>query len=188
MTDYTYAQAETDHVASIAQDHDGALSSAPTVSENAAPSRSGTKDFADSLLTRAHNVMSELQDVLQQETEALKISDLRAALILQDKKIELTQRYEQIVQQAQNHQALMKASQSPMKAEIAALEASFKSTAEENKSALTTGKKSLERLVEKMLETVRKVVGQNQHSAYNASGSMSGNTTRSMPINVDQTF
>lgn len=145
------------------------------------------EQYADDLLTRAQSVMVELKAVLEQETSALRAVDLLGALSLQDKKIQLMQSYEQIVQQAKNHEHVLKAAATPRKAEIKTMEKDFRASTERNLSALKHGKKSLERLVDRMLNTIRDSIKEHEHVAYTASGKVDAGK-RSMSINIDQTL
>lgn len=145
------------------------------------------EQYADDLLTRAQDVMTELKSVLEQETDALRAVDLVGALSLQDKKIQLMQRYEQIVQQAKNHEHVLKTATTPRKDEIRKLEKDFRVSTERNLSALKHGKKSLERLVDRMLNTIRDCIKEQEHVAYTASGTVDGRKG-SMSINIDQTL
>lgn len=165
-------------------DHDDDIE---TSSETHAPLSSAQNQIADELFRSARNLITELQEVLQQETQALKDANIREALTLQDKKIKLVQRYQELAERAKQQQAVLKASQSPIKEEIRTLEKDFKTCTKDNLNALSNGKSSLERLVNRMLESIRKTVKQDKF-AYNASGGLDNRQQQSLSINLDKTL
>ncbi len=184
MTLYTPAQTQ-EHSSIESGLHAETSHASSAVSANV-PTLSG--DYTEDLFTRAQIIMNDLKSVMEQETAALRTANLHGALEMQDRKIQLMQRYEQLVEQAKNHEQALKASTSPRKAELKAMEKDFKATAAQNKVALKNGKKSLERLVDRMLTTIRQCVQQQDRLAYTASGAIDNNTKRTMSINLDQTL
>lgn len=136
---------------------------------------------------KAKALLLELKDILNAETEALKMSDIKSAIEYQDKKIRLVQQYEDLMTQAKNAQDKLKSAKSPLKEEVLSLQGELNKAAENNKRALGNSKKAVERLTNRMMDTIRHCVQKQENTGYGANGAMS-NQGRNLSINIDETL
>lgn len=152
-----------------------------------APETHNENTVESRIFTKAKALLLELKDILETETTALKASNIRKAIECQDKKIRLVQQYENLMQQAKAAQEQLKLANTPLKDEVLSLQKDLNAAADDNKRALGNSKKAIERLTNRMMETIRSCVQKQENMAYSASGTMD-NTGRSLSINIDETL
>lgn len=136
---------------------------------------------------RAKGLLTDIKAILDKETAALKACDLKAAVECQDVKIRLVQEYEQLLQEARAHSQDLKASEHPLKSEVKSLHTEMNASVEGNHRALRNSKRAVERITDRMMETIRKCVQGQENMSYSAAGTVSNNG-RGLSINVDETL
>jgi len=148
---------------------------------------SKVEDMDERIFSRAQSLLIDIKAVLEEETQALKASDLPTAYKCQESKMRMMQEYEFFLSQAQAHTTILKASAHPLKKEVMALQGQLHKIADKNHRALEKSKKATERLTNRIMKTVRRCVQNQENMAYGASGTFNGNG-RGLSMNIDKSF
>jgi hypothetical protein len=139
------------------------------------------------ILKRAKTLIIELKDILEQETNALKASDLKTAIDCQDQKIKLIKEYEQLIADARKNEVLLRNSKNEQKEDIRRMQGQLTTAIDQNRRALNNSKKAVERLTTRIMDTVRKCVKSEENVAYSASGTVAS-PSRGLSMKIDETL
>lgn len=148
----------------------------------------GMKGIDQVIFEKAKEILSALKQILEKETTALKSSDIHAAVSCQHEKILLVRQYEALVKEARNNAAILKQSTSGAKEGLIALQNEMQESAGANKRALGNSKKSVERLVNRMMEVIRKSVQSDTQVSYGSTGRVDDGGGRRVAMNIDETL
>ncbi len=117
--------------------------------------------------------VTALRDVLTKETDALKHTNTKAFLELQEEKVEVARRYETLVNNLMARPAEeIKTADQKLKDQLLRLQADFGQIAKTNRESIDRMKNATERLGEHIIRSARKAADTERQFAYGASGKM----------------
>jgi hypothetical protein len=120
--------------------------------------------------------VTALRDILTQETDALKHSNSRLFLELQDVKVDAARRYETLVTNLMGRGAEIKKADPNLKKQLERLQQDFGLVAEENLRWIKRMESATKMLGETIMRAARKTAEAQTQFAYGASGKMQKGT------------
>lgn len=131
------------------------------------------------------DVIDSLRDVYLKENEALKSSDTKGFLSLQDEKIDKARQYQNGSQQLLERKDDLQHIDLALKEQLVAKQEEFSGIMAENLKALDRTKKSIQRLNDRVVKSAREAARTN-NANYGSSGNLHQNE-RSVSMGVSET-
>lgn len=126
-----------------------------------------------------------LIQIYEQETEALKASDTKTFLSLQDNKIEISQQYQDIHVNITAQKEALAALPVTLKDKLKDMDLKFKTTAQKNLKALNTMEKSMSRLNTRILNAAKGAI-QEKRARYGADGTLNNEQNKRISISINE--
>ncbi len=135
----------------------------------------------EALLTATERLIG----IYEQETEALKSSDTKTFLNLQENKIEMSHQYQNLHTHVAERKEELKELPITLKEKLQDMDLKFKNTAHRNLKALNAMDKSMTRLNERIMKAAREVM-QEKRARYGADGSLTIEQNKSISIGLNK--
>lgn len=129
------------------------------------------------------DIIDQLRVVMREENEALKNTDTKAFIAIQDRKIEAARVYQDSVNQMIARKEDMKRAPEKMKVQLEAMRADFLTLAEENLEALERMRKGMARLSDRIMNLAKSEAAESQKFVYGAHGKLEGSGKASIGVN-----
>ncbi len=116
--------------------------------------------------------VTALRDVLIKETDALKVTNTKAFMDLQDEKVEVARRYEVLVNALMDRATEVKNADAKLKAQLERLQDDFGMVAKTNREWIERMRDATKKLGETIMQAARKSAEGQSQFAYGSSGKM----------------
>lgn len=129
------------------------------------------------------DIIDTLRGVMLEESTALKNTDTKAFIAIQDKKIEAARVYQDGVNQMIARKADMKKAPEALKVQLETMRADFLTIAEENLEELERMRKGMARLSDRIMNLAKSEAVESQKFVYGAHGKLEGSGKASIGVN-----
>lgn len=133
------------------------------------------------------SVVGDLHSVYEQETEALKASNVRDFSSLQRYKIEAAQRYQSGITQVIARKGDFDKVDPALRKRLKDMQREFTSLAHNNEKALVRMQRATQRLTETVRNAARKAVEQNSATSYGQNGSLTQKKNGPLSVGIQET-
>lgn len=141
---------------------------------------------AKTALLEMTEIIKRLQDIYTRETEALKQSDIRAFMALQNDKLRAARDYEQGVSQILLRKQEMKDADATLKSNLADMQASFSKLARENRKALERMQRTTGRLGEAIRDAAKIALQGSTATSYTSEGQIHDHKRGNMSVGIQE--
>jgi hypothetical protein len=132
-------------------------------------------------------IIGRLQDVYARETEALKASDIRSFMKIQQDKLTAARHYETGIAQILDRKQEIKTVDAALKVRLSEMQASFSKLAKENKRALERMQRTTNRLGEAIRDAAKTAIQGRLATSYTAGGKLHDHKRGNMSVGIQET-
>ncbi len=138
------------------------------------------------LTVEVETIMGTLCDLLDRETDAVKVADFNAFKTMQDDKFALLTRYRSLMDTLQRQAPMLKGVDNAATERLRNATRRFKTSTARNAQALEAGRASMQRIVDRIVRTARDTVHGNRQ-AYTKKG-MTSSPKSPLSLQMDEVF
>lgn len=141
-------------------------------------SNEDVKDIVDRFISS----VSQLQSILSEETDRLKVADRRGFLALQDKKLEVALSYQHDISAVKNVAKVLKEKYPNLVPFLKEKQNNLSQTINENEIALKRMENSTKRLSDRIMDIARKAAAEQNSVVYGSAGKLNDKKRASMGV------
>jgi PP-loop superfamily ATP-utilizing enzyme len=137
------------------------------------------------LTSEVENVMSTLVDILDRESEAVRVSNFASFREIQNDKFSMLSRYRSLMETLQRQTDSLSKVDPKVIERLRASSEKFKVSAKRNTLALESGRNSMQRIVDRIVRCARDTIHGDRQS-YNKKGQARTNTQLPLSVQVNE--